>query len=145
MQRPLRHAWLFLTGAVLTAQAPAPPLQLDVVVNAAGPSMQLSRQSAADVFLLKRQYWSNRAPVVLVLQPGDAALHAAFCAKVLELPCDSIEQAELEKRYQGKLFARVLRATSAAEAAQLLLQNPSAVGYARRGAAPAGARVVLQP
>jgi hypothetical protein len=142
--RRLRPFGLLALTVLICGQAPAPVL-VDLVVNPQAPPKAMGRKSASEVFMLRRQFWSNRQPIVLVLQPNDSALQAAFCAKVLEAPCEARDEAELEKRYQGNLFARTLRATSAADAARLLLQNPMAIGYFRRGTAPSGSQVVLQP
>ena len=146
MTRLLRKLGPLFLAITLTAGAPAPQaVQLDVAVNGKTPPQPLPRTSIRAVFLLKAQFWATGQPIVIVLQPNDAQLHAAFCGAVLEAPCSNLEDAELEKRYQGTLFARVVRATSATEAAQVLQDNPTAVGYFRRGTAPPGARVVYQP
>ncbi len=146
MKRLERHVGLLVLGMLLCAQAPSPSeVEIVVVVNSASPPKQMVRKSASEVFMFKRQFWANREPIVIVLQLNDVALHAAFCAKVLETPCDARDQAELERKYQGNLFARVLRANSSAEAALLLQQNPMAIGYFRRGNAPANAQIVFQP
>jgi len=136
---------LLLPLALALSGQAAEALHLQVAVNAAVPSHGMSRQSVKDVYLLKRQYWANRQAVVLVLQDGDETLHAAFCAQVLESPCDALEQAELERRYRGVLFAVVVHAKSAEDAASLVQAVPGAIAYFRAGTAPAGARVVFEP
>lgn len=136
--------WLVVVAILASGQAPA-PLELDIAVNGAVTVQHMSRQSVAEVFLLKRQFWANREPIVIIIQGGDGPLQTAFCAKILETSCDAMDQAELEKRYQNNLFVRVVRATSSADAMQLLQRYPTALAYFRRGTAPAGARVVLQP
>lgn len=123
----------------------SPPVEVDVVVNDASPAKQLTKQSAQDVFFLRRQYWSNHSAIVIVMHTADAALQETFCAKVLERECEVMERMWLEKRYQGALFAKVMRVGSVAELQRVLTQNPDAIGYVRRGTAPAGTRVVLRP
>lgn len=139
--------WLVAMAAV-SASMPAlagPPPHVDVVVNGKVPPQELHKKAVRAVFQLRAQFWTNGQPIVLVLQSGDAELHSAFCAAVLEAPCSTIEEAELEKRYQGDLFAQVVVASSPEEAAAVLKKNPNAIGYVRRGTAPADTRVVLQP
>jgi hypothetical protein len=135
-------AWLSVM-VILSAQAPK--LEFEVSVNAKAVPKRMSSASVADLFLLRRQYWANREPVVLVLQTKDSELNSAFCEKILELPCDSIDQVELERRYQGTLFARIIRVATAADAAVMLQQTANSIAYFRSGKTPTqGARVVLQ-
>jgi hypothetical protein len=126
-------ALLVVLFASFGVAADVAAVEFDIVTNVNAPPKHMSFASVRDVYLLKRQFWANRDNIVIVLQPADAALHAAFCKKILGTNCDALTQAELEKRYAGTLRALIIKAPTGKDALVILKQYPSAIAYVRRG------------
>jgi ABC-type phosphate transport system substrate-binding protein len=123
----------------------ASPVQagdLLVIASPQVPDNAISREQLADIYLLKRIYWSDKIPVVPINREVSSNVREKFSEDVFNLSPQELAAYWNRQRFQGK-FPPLIQASDQAVLA-FVRSIPGAIGYINANQVPAGVKLLLR-
>jgi len=130
---------LLITAALLAA-APALAEDIAVIVNT-DRTTQLGREEIAQIFLKKRRFWDDGAPILPVNQSAGSATRASFDTAVFGAGARRLSVYWNRAYFGGVLPPATLASDEAVR--RFVVSEPRAIGYVRASAVDTSVRVVL--
>jgi len=112
-----------------------------VVVNAANPVSQLSRDELSSLFLKKSTRWEDGSAIHPVDLPNDSPIREVFSRQIHGRSVASIAAYWQQQIFSGRGVPPPEKNTEA-EAAAFVRADPGAIGYLSAGAVPPGLKTV---
>ena len=138
-----RASILLCTAMALLLPAPAVPEEhaLAIVVHPARTAA-LGIEDVAHIFLRKRRFWDDGAPIVALNREPETAARAAFSRRVLRADPEQLQSYWNQQYFQGVFPPAVL--SSAAAVKRYVAAERNAIGYLEWSDVDDSVRVVLK-
>jgi ABC-type phosphate transport system substrate-binding protein len=138
-----RHAARFCLVIVLCMAQPARParLALAVIVHPAR-AVRLGREDVARIYLRKRRFWDDGAPIVALNQEPTSPARAAFTRLVLGTDTSQLQAYWNEQYFQGIFPPTVLSSADAVR--RYVAADVNAIGYIEASEVNDSVRVALR-
>lgn len=115
---------------------------LFVIASPMVPDNTISAQQLADIYSLKKTFWTNATPVVPVNREASSAEREKFSEAVFNLSPQELAEYWNRLRFQGKLPPLVQTSSQAVLA--FVRSVPGAIGYINADHVPPGVKVLLR-
>jgi ABC-type phosphate transport system substrate-binding protein len=126
--------WLLAVLLTLAFKREAQAQSFQLVVNVANPTASISADEASKLFLKTATKWKHGAPAVVVDQPPDAAVRAAFSTRVHRRSAAAVFSYWQQQIFSGKEVPPAEKVCDYAVLA-FVRSNPNAFGYVSADAA----------
>ena len=131
---------LLIFGVLWTSLSPAGGLL--VIASPQLPDTTVSAGQLADIYMLKKNFWSDKTQVVPVNREASSEVREKFAEAIFNLSPQELAEYWNRLRFQGKLPPLV---QTSDEAVLGFVRNvPGAIGYINANQAPAGVKVLLR-
>ena len=132
--------FLFILGVLLAP--PGQARELVVIVSSQVPDDTISVEKLADIYTLKKTFWSNGTLVVPVNREASSPLREKFSEAVFKLSPQELAEYWNRLQFQGKLPPVV---QTSDEAVLGFVRNvPGAIGYIDASHAVTGVKVMIR-
>jgi len=102
----------------------------------------ISVERLADIFMLKKIYWTNNIHVVPVNREASSVEREKFSEEVFNLPPQELGEYWNRLRFQGKLPPLIQ--TSDQAVLSFVRSVPGAIGYINANQKPSGVKILLE-
>lgn len=116
--------------------------ELLVITSPAVPDTTISVQQLADIYSLKKTFWTNASPVVPVNREALSAEREKFSEAVFNLSPQELAEYWNRLSFQGKLPPLIQ--TSNQAVLGFVRSVPGAIGYINADHVPTGVKVLLR-
>lgn len=134
------RTWLLFFGILWTSLGQAGGLL--VIASPQVPDATISIQQLADIYALKKTYWSNKIQVVPVNRESSGVERAIFSDAVFSLSPQELGEYWNRLSFQGKLPPLVQ--TSDQAVLGFVRSIPGAIGYINASQQPTGVKILLR-
>jgi len=113
-----------------------------VIASPQVPDAAISVEQLADIYMLKKAFWSDKTPVVPVNREASSEEREKFSEAVFKLSPQEMGEYWNRLRFQGKLPPLVQ--TSDQAVLGFVRSVPGAIGYINTNQAPTGVKILIR-
>ena len=134
------RALLFVSGILWASCSGAAGLL--VIVSPQVPDTAISLKQLADIYALKKIYWSNKTLIVPINREAGSDERDNFSERVFKMPTLELSEYWNKLRFEGKQPPLIQISDPAVIA--FVRNMPGAIGYINDDQQPAGVKVLLR-
>jgi len=113
-----------------------------VIASAQVPDTTISTEQLADIYMLKKTFWTDKTQVVPVNREASSTVREKFSEAIFKLSPQELAEYWNRLRFQGKLPPLVQ--TSDQAVLGFVRSVPGAIGYIDAGQAPADVKILMR-
>jgi len=116
--------------------------ELLIIASPQVPVSTITAEQLADIFTLKKTFWTRNIQVVPVNREASSEERETFSEQVFKLPPQELGEYWNRLRFQGKLPPLIQ--TSDQAVLSFVRSVPGAIGYINANQKPSGVKILLQ-
>lgn len=113
-----------------------------VIASAQVPDATISTEQLADIYMLKKTFWTDKTQVVPVNREASSTVRERFSEAIFKLSPQELAEYWNRLRFQGKLPPLVQ--TSDQAVLGFVRSVPGAIGYVDASQAPADVKILMR-